>query len=123
MEYAATTGFIFYWKPDQNFVIHIYHHFWFDEYSSCLSIEYNHTPVYLILQQDPESIIYTSYLLNLIPCELDLTYNPLCDTTILTYEIELPPYRKKMCLNLLDDEYFTIPFISDIRDCKIFIIQ
>ena len=28
--YTATMGVILYWKPDQYFVIHIYHHVWFD---------------------------------------------------------------------------------------------
>ena len=55
--YAATTGFILYWNPDQNFVIHRAHHVWFDEYTYILHIEYKHTPVYLLLQQDPYSII------------------------------------------------------------------
>ena len=32
MGYAATTGVIIYWKPDQPFVIHRAHHVWFDEY-------------------------------------------------------------------------------------------
>ena len=43
MEYAATTGDILYWKPDQPFIIHRAHHVWFDEYNSCLSIEEKHT--------------------------------------------------------------------------------
>ena len=30
MEYAATTGVILYWKPDQPFIIHRAHHVWFD---------------------------------------------------------------------------------------------
>ena len=34
-------------------------------------------------------------------------------TTIPTYEIELPPSGKKVSFNLLDDEYFTIPYITD----------
>ena len=48
--YEATTGVIIYWIPDQYFVIHKDHHFWFDEYNFCLSIEYNHTPGSLLLQ-------------------------------------------------------------------------
>ena len=32
---------------------------------------------------------------------------------MLTYEIGLPPYRKKVGFNLLDDEYFTIPYSTD----------
>ena len=39
MGYAATTGVILYWKPDQPFIIHRSHHVWFDEYNSRLSIE------------------------------------------------------------------------------------
>ena len=49
----------------------------------------------------------------MIPCELDLTAIPLCDTKMLTYNIELPPYGKKVGFNLLDDEDFTIPYITD----------
>ena len=49
----------------------------------------------------------------MIPCELDLTSTPFCDTKILTYEIELPPTEKKIGFNLLDDEYFTIPYVTD----------
>ena len=30
MEYAATTGVILYWKPDQQFIINRSHHVWFD---------------------------------------------------------------------------------------------
>ena len=71
MVYAATIGVIIYWKPDNPFFIHISHHFWFDEYNSCLSIKDNHTPGYLLVQQDTESLISTSDLLNLIPCEID----------------------------------------------------
>ena len=85
MGYAATTGVIIYWKPYQPFVIHISHHVWFDEYNYRLSIEYNHTPGYLLLQQDTESHVHHSDLLNLIPCKLDLTYTPFHDTTIITY--------------------------------------
>ena len=87
MGYAATTGFILYWKPDQPFVIHRAHHVWFDEYTSRLSIEYNHTPGSLLLPQDPESHIHNSYLLDLIPCELDLKSTPFSDMAIITYNI------------------------------------
>ena len=58
MGYAANTGVIIYWKPDQLFVIHRYHHVWFDEYNSHLSIEDKHTPGSLLLQQDPEYHIH-----------------------------------------------------------------
>ena len=50
-------------------------------------MEDKHTPGSLILQQDPESIIHNSDMLDLISCEIDLTHTPFSDTTILTYEI------------------------------------
>ena len=103
----------FYWNPDQPFVIHRAHHFWFGEYNYLLSIEDKHTPDYLLLQQDPEIHVHHLDLLNFIPCELDLTPTPIFDTTILTYEIELPPSGNKDGFNLLDDEKFTIPYIAD----------
>ena len=53
MEYVATTGVILYWNPDQNFVIHGSHHDCLDEYNYRLSIEYNHNPGSLLLQQYP----------------------------------------------------------------------
>ena len=108
MGYAATTGFILYWNPDHNFVIHRAHYVLFDSYNYRLSIEDNDSPGYLLLHQDPESLLHNSDLLNLIPCELDLTSNQFSDTTILTYEIWLPPSEKKIGFNLLDYEYFTI---------------
>ena len=49
----------------------------------------------------------------MIPCDLDITSTPFCDTKNFTYESELPPSGKKIGLNLLDDEYFTIPYITD----------
>ena len=85
MGYAATTGVIIYWNPDQPFVIHISHHVWFDEYNYCLSIEDKHTPGYLLLQQYPESHAHNSEFFNFIPCELDITSTPFRDTTILIY--------------------------------------
>ena len=48
-----------------------------------------------------------------IPCELDLTSTPFRDEIIIIYEIELPTSGKKIGFNLLDDEYFTIPYITD----------
>ena len=36
--YASTAGFILHLKSDQHFVIHRYHHVWFDEYNYPLSI-------------------------------------------------------------------------------------
>ena len=49
----------------------------------------------------------------MIPCELDITSTPFSDTKTITYDIELPPFGKKVGFNLLDDEYFTIPYITD----------
>ena len=49
----------------------------------------------------------------MIPCELDIKSNPFSDTTILTYEIELPPAGNKIRFNLLDYEDFTIPCVID----------
>ena len=94
MGYSATTGVIIYWNPDRNFVIHRAHHVWFDEYNSRFYIEDKHTPGYLILQQYPESYAHNSELLKLIPCEIDLKSTPFSDTTIIAYDIELPPYEE-----------------------------
>ena len=113
MGYTATTVVIIYWNPDQPFVIHIANNVWFDEYNYRLSIEYNHTPGYLLLQKYPKTHIHNSEFLKLIPCKLDLTSNPFCDKKVLTYKIELPIYGKKFGFNLLDDEEFTIPYITD----------
>ena len=49
----------------------------------------------------------------MIPYKIDITYTPFSNTTILAYEIELPPVGRKIGFNLLDDEYFTIPYITD----------
>ena len=51
-------------------------------------MEGKHTTGYLPLQQDPESLIHNSYPINLIPCELNLTYTPFSNTKILTHEID-----------------------------------
>ena len=67
MRYAATTGVILYWKPDQPFIILRAHQVWFDEYNYRLSIEDKHTPVSLLLWQYPEGRIHYSDLLDLIP--------------------------------------------------------
>ena len=91
MGYAAPTGVIIYWKPYQPFIIHRAHHVWFDEYNSNLSIEDKHTPGSLLFCKYTEGHIHDSYLLNLIPCELDLISTPFSDETIITYDIELPP--------------------------------
>ena len=58
MGYAATTGAIFYCKPDQPFVMHRYDNDWFDEYNYRISMEDRKTPGYLLLQQDPEIYIH-----------------------------------------------------------------
>ena len=47
----------------------------------------------------------------MIPCELDLASTTFCDTTILTYEIELPSVGNKIGYNLFGDEYFTIAYV------------
>ena len=113
MGYSATTVVIIYWNPIQHFVINIDHNAWFDEYNFSISIEDNPTPGYLLLQQYYESHVHNSDLPNLIPCELDLTPNPFCNKIVITYEIELSPSGKKNGFNLLDDEDFTIPYITD----------
>ena len=56
--YVATTVVIIYWNIDQHFVIHIYHHVWFDEYNSCIYIKVDHNSGYLLLQQDPETCVH-----------------------------------------------------------------
>ena len=112
MVYTATKWVIIDWKPDQPFIIHRAHSVWFDEYNSRLSIEYNHTPGSLLLWKYPEGRIHDSDLLNLFPCKLDLTSTTFSDETIITYDIELPP-SGMIFFNLLDDEYFTIPYITD----------
>ena len=113
MGYAATKGFIIYWKPDQPFIIHRTHHIWFDEHNYRLSIEDKHTPGSLLLRQDPEGRIHDSDLLNLIPFKLDPKSTPFSAATIIIYDIELPPSGNKIGFNLLDDEDFTIPYITN----------
>ena len=49
----------------------------------------------------------------MIACKLYLKSTLFHDTTIISYEIELPPYGKKIGLNLLNGEYFTIPYVID----------
>ena len=49
----------------------------------------------------------------MLQCEIDLIFNPFCDTTNITYEIELPPSGKKIGLNLLDEKKSTIPYVID----------
>ena len=87
MGYAATTVVIMYWNPYETFAIHRAHNILFDEYNYLLSIKYNHTPGYLLLQQDTESNVHNLDLLNLIRHELDLTSTLFCDTNLITHEI------------------------------------
>ena len=49
----------------------------------------------------------------MIPCGLDITSTPFRYTKVITYDIELPPSGKTFGFNLLDDEYFTILYITD----------
>ena len=64
-------------------------------------------------QQDTEVLINNVYLINLVPCKLDLTSTPFLDSTIITYELDLPTAGKKNGFNLLEEKDFTIPFIID----------
>ena len=76
-------------------------------------MEDKYTPGYLILQKYPESFIHNLDLINLVPCELNITSNSFRDTKNLTYEIRLPPSGTKISPNLFDDKYFTIPYVID----------
>ena len=76
-------------------------------------MEYKHTTGSLLLWQDTESRIHDSDLLNLIPCKLGITSTPFRDEIIITNDIDLPSYGKKIVFNSLDDEDFTIPYITD----------
>ena len=49
----------------------------------------------------------------MIPCELYITPITFNTTTVITYEIELPPSGKKVGLNLLDDEESKKTYITD----------
>ena len=49
----------------------------------------------------------------MVSCELALTFTTFSDEAVITYEIELPPDRKKIGFNLLDDKDFEIPYIID----------
>ena len=113
MGYSATTEVILYCNPDQPFEIQSDHHVWFDKYDYRLSIYGKHIPGYLLLPQYPEIIIHNSDLLNLIPCELDITLTPFCDTPILTYKTDLTPAGNTIGFNLLDGGYFKIPYATD----------
>ena len=52
-------------------------------------------------------------LINFVLCVIDIISTPFCDATIITYEIELPPYGKIIGFNFLGDKEFTIPYIID----------
>ena len=104
MGYAANTVVFLYWKPDQPYYIHRFYHAWFDKYNYRLSTEENHTPGSLLIQQDTESLIHDSDLLNLITCEIYLTSNKCFDATMTTYDIDTPPDGSIICFDLLDDE-------------------
>ena len=73
MGYAATTRVILYWNLDQTFVIHRGHHVCFGEYNYCIYIDEKHAPGSLLIQKHHESLLRNSDLLNLVPCELDIT--------------------------------------------------
>ena len=111
MGYSSNTWVIILWNPDHTFSIYRAHDDWFEEYKYSLYIEDKKNPGYLPLQKYPESILYNSYLLNLITRELDITSTTFCDTKILTNEIDSPPVGNKIGFNLLDHEYFTIPYV------------
>ena len=49
----------------------------------------------------------------MIACEIDLTSTTFSNTTIPSYEIELTPFVNKIGFNLLEDEEFTIPYVTD----------
>ena len=113
MGYEATSGVILYWKLDQPFIFHRAHHVWFDEYNSRLSLSENHSAGSLLLRKDPEGHIHNSDVLNMITCELDIKSTQFNYKTILTFDIDFPPSGKKIGFDLLDDEDFTIPYITD----------
>ena len=59
----------------------------------------------------------------MVPCELDIKSTPFSDATIITYKIELPPARNKIVFDLLDEKYFTIPYIIDMIPNSPFVHQ
>ena len=72
-----------------------------------------HSRFLTLLEIYYEGRIHHSDLLDLITRELDLTSTPFSDTKIITSNDELTPSVNKVGFNLLDDEYFTIPYITD----------
>ena len=70
---VATTCVIIYWKSDQIYYPYIAHYARFDEYNSRLSIEDNHKPGSLLLQQYQTGFIQNPNKLNLTLCEIDIS--------------------------------------------------
>ena len=58
-------------------------------------------------------IFINLYLINLITCELDLTYTKFYDTTRVIYKIDLFTDGREIVFNLLDDAYFITPYVID----------
>ena len=85
MGYVDNTVVILYCNPYQPFGIHRSHNAWFDEYNFSLSIEDKHTLDYLLFQQYPKIIRNNLYLINFIPCELDLASTIFLDAKIIPY--------------------------------------
>ena len=113
MGYASNKVFLIYKKTDHTCNGHRFHYAWFYEYIYFIYTEDNNTLIYLLIQQYPESIINNLDMINLVPCELDLTPIPFWDSSMITYVIELPPDGKQTGFNLLDVKYFTISYIID----------
>ena len=95
MGYASNKVFLIYKKTDHTCNGHRFHYAWFYEYIYFISTEDNNTLIYLLIQQYPESIINNLDMINLVPCELDLTPIPFWDSSMITYVIELPPDGKQ----------------------------
>ena len=68
---------------------------------------------YLLLKQDTEGFIKNHDQLKLIPYKIDIYYTPFGYIIMISYEIELPPEGKKICLNFMDDNEFTTPYIIE----------
>ena len=113
MGYDDTTGVILYFNPDQPFLSTDTIMIGLMKIILVYPYKTKRTIGYLLLQQNPEIILHGFYLLDLISFELYITSTTFCDTTILTYEIELTPAVKKICFNLLNYGYFTIPYVVD----------
>ena len=115
MRCLSTTGVIFYWILNRLCYIHRAHHAWFDEYNSHVSYEENHTPGSLHLQHNSGIIFQHHYIqIDLITYELKLSDTPFTKSTIVNYELEIPPQGKKFGINLMDDDDFNIPYIVEL---------